>query len=441
MGMDQEYVRTLRDRWWPLSMTSPPLFLVEILFAASHSASMGKVLIGPAQLLQLKGQTIQAINSSLQARSESLTPATIGAVISMAGYEILFGDLLTNHVHMIGLQAMVAMRGGVDCLGLEGFVKKMLTWLDSLQQLLTGRTAYFPQLSSSQSVPDNGQSPSPTIPANHLSMLTSKYLLSSEMADLIPRLKNLIKSLEAQPANKAARSGQPYLVEELSSIRSLLQIRSLQPQDLRAEFPDNHERVKFIFNECSRLGSLSVVEALLKTFRAADNLYDREASNFIESILQLDLEAVTGIGIKHLVVWALLVSAPLKNNAVDYKRTALLATLFHELSISEWQQVEAVLVEFPFSTYLKPECFQIFQRVAFFKANTLANSISPASSTSKQGGNYFLPTPSNTAADSTSCLGGSSKNTPAGSPNARSSASSAILTPLSAAGVYGTLPP
>lgn len=430
MGMDQEYVRTLRDRWWPLSMTSPPLFLVEILFAASHSASIGKVLIGPAQLLQLKGQTIQAINSSLQARSESLTPATIGAVISMAGYEILFGDLLTNHVHMIGLQAMVAMRGGVDCLGLEGFVKKMLTWLDSLQQLLTGRTAYFPQLSSSQSMPDNGQSPSPTIPVNHLSMLTTKYLLSSEMADLMPRLKNLIKSLEAAPANKAARTGYLYLVEELSSIRSLLQIRSLQPEDLRAEPPDNHERVKFIFNECLRLGSLSVVEALLIAFSAADSFYDRGASRFTESLLQLDLEALTGIGIKHLVAWALLVSAPLKNDAVDYKRTELLATLFHELSISEWQQVEAILVEFPFSTYLKAECFQIFQRVAYFKPNTSANLISPTSSVSQQGGNYF-----------TLNLGDSSRNTPAGSPNGRSSASSAVLTPLAAVGVYGSLPP
>lgn len=135
----------LRTRWFPLVMTEPSLFLVIMLLAASHYASVcHNTTELKVNLLSLRGEAVSAINRSLDAQNGQLNDALIGAIAKMASYEAMFGDLDNYGVHMQGLYGIVGMRGGLDCLGLGGLLRRIVVWIDRNGAFLNGSTLYFP---------------------------------------------------------------------------------------------------------------------------------------------------------------------------------------------------------------------------------------------------------------------------------------------------------
>jgi Fungal specific transcription factor domain len=142
----------LRSRWFPLAVSDRALFLVIILLAASHYVSCYKRNDLRLDLLQLRYEAIHSINQALQVETHNqdnntLNDAIIGAVAKMASYEAMFGTLGGYNTHMHGLLQMVALRGGLVSLGLNGLLRRMVIWIDRNAAFLHGlREAelYFP---------------------------------------------------------------------------------------------------------------------------------------------------------------------------------------------------------------------------------------------------------------------------------------------------------
>lgn len=135
----------LRTCWFPLVMTEPSLFLVIMLIAASHYASVcHNTTELKVNLLTLRGEAVHAINHALEVQRGQLTDALIGAIAKMASYEAMFGNVGTYGVHMQGLHQIVNIRGGLDGLGLGGLLRRIVVWIDRNGAFLNGSTLHFP---------------------------------------------------------------------------------------------------------------------------------------------------------------------------------------------------------------------------------------------------------------------------------------------------------
>jgi hypothetical protein len=136
----------LRTSWFPLVMTEPALFLVIMLLAASHYASLqdqsNEVKLN---LLSLRCEAIQAINDSLKyQRPDRVSDALVGAIAKMGSYEAMYGDMDSYSVHMKGLRRAVGQRGGLTALGLNGLLRRIVVWIDRNAAFLHGWSLYFP---------------------------------------------------------------------------------------------------------------------------------------------------------------------------------------------------------------------------------------------------------------------------------------------------------
>ncbi len=97
-------------------------------------------------LLRLKYQTLTCINRLVHTANQNrggCDDAVIGAVAKMASYEAMFGVPELYHMHMRGLQNMIRFRGGLETLGLDGLLQRMVLWVDVNSASLLKSSVYF----------------------------------------------------------------------------------------------------------------------------------------------------------------------------------------------------------------------------------------------------------------------------------------------------------
>ncbi|KAL1965495.1 hypothetical protein VTN77DRAFT_5751 [Rasamsonia byssochlamydoides] len=135
----------LRTRWFPLVISERALFLVILLLAASHYLSVHNGSSDlKLDLLRLRYEAVHAINEALGTEDHVLDDAVVGAVAKMASYEAMFGSRDNYHLHMQGLARMTALRGGLESLGLDGLLRRIVIWIDRNAAFLIGSSLYFP---------------------------------------------------------------------------------------------------------------------------------------------------------------------------------------------------------------------------------------------------------------------------------------------------------
>lgn len=75
------------------------------------------------------GKSITAINSELSKVDQTgLADSTIAAVACLTNMENLNGEKSKAKMHMNGLRQMVAMRGGMNSLGMNGVLRRLILW-------------------------------------------------------------------------------------------------------------------------------------------------------------------------------------------------------------------------------------------------------------------------------------------------------------------------
>ena len=119
-------------------MTEAATMYAVLLMAASHYSIVNPSKAALVDLLHLKARALSEINAALANPKTAITDSMIGAVMKMAAYEAIFGDSAVFNAHMRGLQMMLKIRGGLSTLGLDGFLERMLVWIDLNAAHLTG---------------------------------------------------------------------------------------------------------------------------------------------------------------------------------------------------------------------------------------------------------------------------------------------------------------
>lgn len=120
-----------KSRLIPFLLSDPSLTLMIVLVAVTHKLWMTGVNPRCAEIMDLKGFVISALNNAMQDPNRAISDQVLFAVSNLAGYEVLFGSRETYDVHMNGLTRMIRLRGGMSNLGFEGGLERMLHWHDT----------------------------------------------------------------------------------------------------------------------------------------------------------------------------------------------------------------------------------------------------------------------------------------------------------------------
>lgn len=123
----------LRRRYFPLAMEAPSTMYATLLMAASHYRAVSPLqATRQIDLLCIKSRALHEINKAMRHPDpcHALSDAVIAAVMKMAAYEAVFGDPAVYKAHMKGLSLMIDKRGGLQNLGLNGFLERLVVWVD-----------------------------------------------------------------------------------------------------------------------------------------------------------------------------------------------------------------------------------------------------------------------------------------------------------------------
>ncbi|KAH7113998.1 hypothetical protein B0J13DRAFT_241865 [Dactylonectria estremocensis] len=112
--------------WLPFALAD--IGLLAVLFLQScHSLGILSGFQNYSGMYDIyKHQCIRSINKALSAEDTRISDATICMVMVMVGDSYSLGNIDEWEVHLRAFTNMIEMRGGLDSLGLDGFLKKVI---------------------------------------------------------------------------------------------------------------------------------------------------------------------------------------------------------------------------------------------------------------------------------------------------------------------------
>ncbi|PBP23843.1 hypothetical protein BUE80_DR005256 [Diplocarpon rosae] len=133
----------LRSLWLPFMMTKRTIFYAALAFAGATFHSRLKGPMNAPTLLELRQKAIYSINRNLSDPELCKTDQMIAAVFCLSLLESMHGEAASYQIHMAGLAKMVELRGGLDHIGLDGLIKRMVLWLDYNHAKVHGSALVF----------------------------------------------------------------------------------------------------------------------------------------------------------------------------------------------------------------------------------------------------------------------------------------------------------
>ncbi|KAL8687491.1 MAG: hypothetical protein Q9218_006354 [Villophora microphyllina] len=135
---------SLRSIWFPMVSADRSTLDLVVLTAGTQTISVGRAQCNPSILVKFKEHAISSINRALRGANPVITDRLLGAAAKMAAYEAGFAkDPKQFHVHMKGLIKMVELRGGLESLGMNGLLARMLLWVDLNAAYILKTKMYF----------------------------------------------------------------------------------------------------------------------------------------------------------------------------------------------------------------------------------------------------------------------------------------------------------
>lgn len=126
-------VGLLRKSWLPMILHSKLLFQIIILFSASHYAINQNDQSYTSDILFIKHCALQDLQKALSGAGAGAVDKdeNVAAVAKFASYEAIFGEEDTYHTHMNAVAWMLKRRGGLSSLGMNGFLARLLVFIDT----------------------------------------------------------------------------------------------------------------------------------------------------------------------------------------------------------------------------------------------------------------------------------------------------------------------
>lgn len=132
-----------RTSWFRFTMTDPSSFHVFILLAASSYVSVSGRTEDVPDLLYLKQRAISSTLAALGNTNSVLSDELLSSTLKLACYEAIYGTFALYKIHMTAVTKLVAQRGGLDKLGLNGLLMRICLWIDCNSAFLHNSSEKF----------------------------------------------------------------------------------------------------------------------------------------------------------------------------------------------------------------------------------------------------------------------------------------------------------
>lgn len=130
--------KVMASAWLPTLLQAKHSFLSTICISTAHDEAMRRLVFGSdgtktrrlgaiSEQLAVKNEVYAMINASLDDPKQATSDGTIIAVMNVLNSEMIGCNLTALEAHHQGLDLMVAMRGGLDELGVKGHLARTLT--------------------------------------------------------------------------------------------------------------------------------------------------------------------------------------------------------------------------------------------------------------------------------------------------------------------------
>ncbi|WPH01332.1 Hypothetical protein R9X50_00417200 [Acrodontium crateriforme] len=127
-------------------ISEPCLFYTSLFLATGIPVTRGLITIEAA--LWLRGMAVKTLQEALNDPDRALTNATISAVTRVALHEHIYGNRqLSQDVHRPAQKRMIAMRGGLEAVGMPDSVLHMMAWSDAIMAAESSTPSNFTEYS------------------------------------------------------------------------------------------------------------------------------------------------------------------------------------------------------------------------------------------------------------------------------------------------------
>ncbi|KIN00120.1 hypothetical protein OIDMADRAFT_145637 [Oidiodendron maius Zn] len=115
----------LSTDWLPASRAHSHLFHASVFVCTASTETLAQRALSPSSFYH-RGLAIRMINEQLSDSVQCMSDETIAAIISLANFECIIGNTSSLKYHVTGLLQLAAMRGGLDQLGMNGLLKRLI---------------------------------------------------------------------------------------------------------------------------------------------------------------------------------------------------------------------------------------------------------------------------------------------------------------------------
>ncbi|KAL2072511.1 hypothetical protein VTL71DRAFT_11854 [Oculimacula yallundae] len=129
--------------WLSAAIANPTLFNTTLYVASVHDAGLHGCR-ETAESIFYKAQTIRVLNEALRNPAEAVSDETISAVLLLTHIVSIIGDPEEVETHLNGLRHMIALRGGINSLGVAGVFLHMLCTTNHLTAVISESQALLP---------------------------------------------------------------------------------------------------------------------------------------------------------------------------------------------------------------------------------------------------------------------------------------------------------
>ncbi|MCJ1322626.1 hypothetical protein MMC15_007975 [Xylographa vitiligo] len=299
-----------------------------------------------------KHQTIAItlINQRLSNEIEATSDATIAAVACLASGENSFGTPESANVHMSGLEEMIKLRGGLQNLGMQGLLNKLIIWADQCNAAITSsglrfNTAYFTTTdapSSEFSIPDPEDlfDIEAAVGASQQSVV-SQYL-SDDIWKMFEGLSRLTVFINAIASPTMSRKDRWLLGDKLD----LVERRLLASASIVDSLQDIDETYRTVHASC-RLAAIVHVHTTMRVCANTNHVVASLVQRLHSSLLELpDLSSAWSM-VPELLLWVLFVGGIA--TIVPQERTWFVEALVEPcttLGVRTWNTASGILRRF-----------------------------------------------------------------------------------------------
>ncbi|KAL6401397.1 hypothetical protein AUP68_15267 [Ilyonectria robusta] len=118
----------MSTHWVHMAAQDPGMLAILLLSSCRNLSNFQHKEYYARIALHYKGQCIATLKADLEKEGDMVSDATITKTLGLASEATLTGDYAAVQQHSQAAEKMVSMRGGLETLGMSGFLRKLITW-------------------------------------------------------------------------------------------------------------------------------------------------------------------------------------------------------------------------------------------------------------------------------------------------------------------------